>query len=539
MFHTLHSSRITFDSKTVAAMTLLAITLFSGARAASNDIALTTADGAAVVSNTRDYEILWHRYLPDPIYLTTGLSNYAQMVFAGNYLNPPMEAEALRFDGAGAPDWIYPGAEFYTDGARGSDVLAGINCVSGDSSVTAMEWRSGSATPLWSYRIHPCRPLTAEGWSQGKGVQVSDDGSTIAFVVNMYAPGGLNGRLCIFDRGSGAPATVYDLPSGTASALQVTPDGAYVAIYAWPYIYVYDRFNDVLRWSGAAGSGNDALAISGDGRYIAWGWSTLNLRQWNGTTYQPFWSASHSGYYLTECALSPGNNALALAWYSFPSFDDTLIEMYALPSLALSWTYHYQPLVSDRPTDVVSELVFSPDGSWMVAPSWGGFFPELHVFNTGAPEPALIFDTPGTMFDADIDSDVGGNAYITACGKHVHAGQSGRGGDLYAIWIIGGDGVDDGESPGAFAGLRCSPNPTALDSRIEFSLPTACNVRLNVHDLQGRVVARLMDQFASPGSYSLDWPGSPASGSSLHSGVYLLKLSAGGRTETKAVLVTR
>ena len=36
---------------------------------------------------------------------------------------------------------------------------------------------------------------------------------------------------------------------------------------------LYDREAAALRWSGPLGAGHDALAISGDGRDLAWGWT--------------------------------------------------------------------------------------------------------------------------------------------------------------------------------------------------------------------------------------------------------------------------
>jgi len=181
------------------------------------------------------FELLWHRSIPDPIYTTTGITEPGKIVIAGDYLNPPKEAEAIPIFSDGTPDWVSPGNEFYVDASRQAEVLAGLDATPGDSSITAMEWGTGSATPLWAYRMHPCRPLDANGWSSGKGVEVSDDGSTIAMVVNMYVTGGLQARLSVFDSGSGAPVAELDLPGATAaSAVAITPNGAFVAVYAWP-----------------------------------------------------------------------------------------------------------------------------------------------------------------------------------------------------------------------------------------------------------------------------------------------------------------
>lgn len=501
------------------------------------------------VAEAQEFELLWHRYLPDPIYTTVGASDEGGAL-AGNYLNSPVQAEHYDLWGSGTPDWAHPGTEFYVDVSRWSTVLAGLDCNPADSSVTVKRWSYDSPTPLWSYRIHPCRPLTGEGWSAGKGIQVSDDGSTIAVIVNMYGPGGLDGRLFVFAPDAPAPAIDYPLPDGsTASALAATYDGAFIAIYAWPTIYVYDRGAGQLRWSGSAGSGNDAIAISGDGRYLAWGWYSFTLREWNGASYQQIWSATYGGtYLLTECALTLDGEMLALAWYKNTTFDDTLIELYKLPGVTPIWTYSYAAelraaggsVVPDadgrNPTDVPSEMLFAGDDLLAVA-SWGGTFPEIHVFERAQPTPLLVYDTPGTMFDIDI-VPAPEATYLTVCGKHVHAGQSGRGGDLYAFAAIGGLGIEDeAGAVSAALRLRSEPNPCRDRTTLRYRLDAPGPARLTVHDLQGRAIATLVDGSLERGEHSATWTGRDARGRRVPAGVYLLRLATAGGARTPARLV--
>lgn len=504
----------------------------------------------APTANAQEFELLWHRYLPDPIYTTVGASAWTGAL-AGNYLNAPVQAEHYDLWGSGSPDWAHPGSEFYVDVSREASVYAGLDCDPADSSVTVKTWRYDSPTPLWSYRIHPCRPLSGEGWSAGKGIQVSDDGSTIAVIVNMYGPEGLDGRLYVFDPDSPVPAIDYPLADGsTASALAVTPDGAFVAIYAWPTIYVYDRAAGALRWSGSAGSGNDAIAISGDGRYLAWGWYSFTLREWNGTSYPQIWSATHGGtYLLTECALTAGGEMLALAWYKNATFDDTVIELYALPGVAPIWSYSYAtelreaggapaPVADGRnPTDVPSEMLFAADYLLAVA-SWGGTFPEIHVFERAQPTPLLVYDTPGTMFDIDIVPTPEAT-YLTACGKHVHAGQSGRGGDLYAFVALGGLAVEEATlaAESRALRLRSEPNPCRDRTTLSYRLDAPGPARLTVHDLQGRTLATLLDERRERGEHTLTWTGRDAAGRRLPAGVYLFRLASARGARAQAPLV--
>ncbi len=69
--------------------------------------------------------------------------------------------------------------------------------------------------------------------------------------------------------------------------------------------------------------------------------------------------------------------------------------------------------------------------------------------------------------------------------------------------------------------------------RIAFALPQAAAVKIEVFDLLGRRAALLDPGTLPAGGHALPW-----NGANLPSGVYLLKISAGGQTAAaKAVLV--
>jgi hypothetical protein len=536
--------------------------------AALSVVVLLTWAGAAPAQD--DYELLWHRYLPDPIYTTTGVSEPGKTVLAGNYLNPPKEAEAIPVLGDGTPDWVCPGNEFYVDASRQAGVYAGLDCVPADSTVTAMEWGSDSPAPLWTYPIRPCRPLDANGWSAGKGVEVSDDGSTIAVVVNMFIAKALQARLLVFDAGSGVPVVEYDLPGASAaSAVAITPDGSFIAVYAWPNIYVYDRNALALRWSGSCGAGNDALAISGDGRYLSWGWSTVYLREWTGSTYSQIWTRTKSGYYASECALSIDGNTLAIGWYEYPSFAHTTIEVFEVPLMSLLWSYDYLPPAGlrggaesggdaagdgnlpaarsggngdgTRTTDVPSEMVWSTNNELLAIASWGGNFPEIHVFEREDSQPIVIFDTPGTMFDIDIVTTDAGESWVAACGKHVHAGTSGRGGDLYALRIRNWAGVpEEGTAEPVAVRLAAAwPNPTRGETHLAFELAEPGLVRLLIYDAGGRLVRVLHDATAGAGRSEAFWDGRDERGAPVATGVYFARLEVGSVTAHRKIAVLK
>jgi hypothetical protein len=67
-----------------------------------------------------------------------------------------------------------------------------------------------------------------------------------------------------------------------------------------------------------------------------------------------------------------------------------------------------------------------------------------------------------------------------------------------------------------------SPNPFNPSTTIRFTLVQGAPTRIEVYDLRGRRVARLLDKSVSAGAHSLVWQPE-----NLASGVYILRLQAG------------
>ncbi len=527
-------------------------------QASARTLPAAPVDPEPTAGGTREATIYWHRHLEDAIYTSVGISDAARLAFAGTYLNAPRHTEAVPLEGDGTPDWMFGGNRFFVDASRNGDVLAAIDFYDADSTAVISEWRPGSYVPLWSYEVYPCQSLVYGGWASRKPIQVSDDGSTIAVALTMRMPGGAMGRLYAFDAGSPIPAVEYDLPSGSITAVEVTAHGEYIAMASWPTVYVYDRFGQTLRWSGPIGAGNDALAISADGRYLAWGWSTFYLKEWTGSTYGPFWSTSQgSGYYVGQCGFSPDDASLAIAWDNGNNFpNEVWVELYDLPSLDFVWEYDYDSSTrggapapagsGDEPqqrqhVDVTTRLRFAPDSERFAISSWGGDFPELHVFDRSESRPVFTLDTPGSMYDVGIVTTTGGDTQVVTCGKGVHAGTGGRGGDHYSVEIPGEPSGVDGvpETPLLFGLTRSYPNPSRLETTISYALERSVPVRLTVHDVSGRIVATLVDGPAIAGEHTAVWDGRDRSGARAASGVYFARLEAGGSTSSERIVLIR
>src|SRR5690606_38244633 len=98
-------------------------------------------------------------------------------------------------------------------------------------------------------------------------------------------------------------------------------------------------------------------------------------------------------------------------------------------------------------------------------------------------------------------------------------------------------GVEDPVSniPAEYKLSQNYPNPFNPSTTIEFSIPQASYVTLKVYNALGKEVASIVDGQMQPGNYSQQF----AAASSLGSGVYFYKLTAGNFTETRRMILTK
>jgi hypothetical protein len=86
--------------------------------------------------------------------------------------------------------------------------------------------------------------------------------------------------------------------------------------------------------------------------------------------------------------------------------------------------------------------------------------------------------------------------------------------------------------------LSVAPNPFNPQGTFSLSLPERGYTRLDIFDIRGRLVNTLLDGYHSAGQYTLQWPGTDASGRFAGSGVYIARLlSQAGIKTTRFVLL--
>ncbi|MBN1825593.1 MAG: M6 family metalloprotease domain-containing protein [Candidatus Eisenbacteria bacterium] len=112
------------------------------------------------------------------------------------------------------------------------------------------------------------------------------------------------------------------------------------------------------------------------------------------------------------------------------------------------------------------------------------------------------------------------------------------------VWLVGSDvntAVATAGNAPAPPGrlLTAAPNPFNPTVTVRAILPSAGHARLTVHDPSGRRVAVLLDERAEAGEVIRAWNGRDDAGRPVPSGVYLLRLDAGNRAETRKIVLLR
>lgn len=89
------------------------------------------------------------------------------------------------------------------------------------------------------------------------------------------------------------------------------------------------------------------------------------------------------------------------------------------------------------------------------------------------------------------------------------------------------------EAPRSLTLLSPAPHPISGPARLRFFLPQPADAQMEAYDLLGRRVAVLFEGARPAGWSEAAWP------SELSAGVYLVRLRAGGETQTRQVVVVR
>jgi hypothetical protein len=97
------------------------------------------------------------------------------------------------------------------------------------------------------------------------------------------------------------------------------------------------------------------------------------------------------------------------------------------------------------------------------------------------------------------------------------------------------------ESPSAYSLHQNFPNPFNLSTTIRYTIPERASgdVLLEIFDVRGNRVITLIEEQANPGAHVAVWDGRNESGQIVSSGIYLYRFHAGGKVQTRRMLMVK
>jgi hypothetical protein len=169
-------------------------------------------------------------------------------------------------------------------------------------------------------------------------------------------------------------------------------------------------------------------------------------------------------------------------------------------------------------TALDNAVVFCLDkvGTLLLAGSWG----ELRATDDGGTTWILVNDGLKSWLGVHAAVAAGDDAFCAL--------------DAGGVWrtslVTAVEDPGDGD-PGdvSLDVLRINPNPFSAGARVAFTLDRPQRVHLAVYDVAGRLVTTLVDGPLADGPQERVWDGTTDAGGHAAAGVYMVRLSAGGR----------
>ena len=83
------------------------------------------------------------------------------------------------------------------------------------------------------------------------------------------------------------------------------------------------------------------------------------------------------------------------------------------------------------------------------------------------------------------------------------------------------------------------PNPFNPETSISFDVPQGNHVSLTIHDIQGKLIASLINAELDAGLHKVTWNGTDHAGRKVASGTYLYRFEYNGQILTRAMLLLK
>jgi len=392
--------------------------------------------------------------------------------------------------------------------------------------------------------------------------QTSDGGYIIAGMTYSFGAGGRDVYLLKTDSSGDTLWTrTYGGSDGEEGySVQQTSDGGYIIggyTYSFGagsydvYLLKTDSSGDTLWTRTYGGSDYDwgySVQQTSDGGYIIAG-GTWSFGAGGGDVYllktdssgDTLWTRTYGGSdseegYSVQQTLDGG---YIIAGYT-GSFGAGYDDFYLLKTDSSGdtlWTRTYE----GTGWDYANSVQQTSDGGYIIAGeiwSYGTVEGDVYLVKTDSSGDTLWTRTYGGS-----DDDYGSSVQETSDGGYIIAGFTDSFGagyeDVYLIKtvgdVVGVDGPEfESSLPASTSLCQSYPNPFNVGTVIEYQLPVASDVKLEIFNIIGAKVATLVNEAEEAGYKSVTWDASEVS-----SGIYFYKLSAGDFTEAKRMMLVK
>lgn len=242
---------------------------------------------------------------------------------------------------------------------------------------------------------------------------------------------------------------------------------------------------------------------------------------------------------------SPHNNSASSLSHTFPVPGTYTVKLMAIDnegatgmdSVKIFLNHDYAPFASftiSKDTVLVNGFVnFNASASQdhegpIISYVWN--FGDGASETTNQPTTIHIYQSLGAMQSTLTVADVCGNTTTTS----------------HMLHVVLTTGIADGKSnPTDFELAQSFPNPVYLsgegvsNTRINFNLPTATDMRLSIFNIFGQQVRTLIQARQSAGHYTAEWDLRNDRGEPVSAGIYFYQLHTSGQTATKKLVVTK
>jgi len=391
--------------------------------------------------------------------------------------------------------------------------------------------------------------------------QTSDDGYIIAGYTRSFGIGGLDVYLLKLNSSGDTlwTRTYGGTEEDAGFSVQQTSDGGYIiagSTYSFGvgvsdfYLLKTDS-SGVMLWTRTYGGFcfDEGFSVqqTSDGGYIITG-ETCSFGNGNDDVYlvktnslgDTLWTRTYGGTYK-DWGISvqqTSDDGYIVAGWTWPS-GTAYADAYLIKTNSRGdtlWIKTYGGSGYDDASSVRQTL----EGGYIIAGSTSSFGP--------LPEDVYLIkadhrgDTLWTRTFGGIDVDIGAAVRQTSDGGYIVAGvtyNSSGLGDVYLIktnanGIVSVRELNDGNIPTSFRLDQNYPNPFNPSTKIKYSIPRSSQVVIEIFDIIGNEIEKLVNEEKTAGTYELTWY---AEG--LPSGVYFYQLKAGDFIQTKKMVLMK